>query len=171
MLAGMQAAGAAVAAGHSGAAAGHYDPLQTFAPLALPEPVNRYRSSNGAPGPDYWQNRADYELHATLDTAHKELSATEVITYTNHSPDTLPSLWLQLDQNAYRADDRSVAVDEELRKQFTSGYSLDEVSIETKGHTTNVAYVVSDTRMQIRLPQPLRGNGGQIRVHVKYHYT
>ena len=65
--------------------------------------MNRYRSSNGAPGPDYWQNRADYEIHATLDPARKELSATEVITYTNHSPDALPSLWMQLDQNTYRA--------------------------------------------------------------------
>ena len=49
-------------------------------------------SADGAPGPDYWQNRADYELHAQIDTAHKVLSATEVITYTNHSPDALPSL-------------------------------------------------------------------------------
>jgi hypothetical protein len=164
------AASAAVSA-EGAPAAGRYDPLQTFAPLVFPEPVNRYRSSNGAPGPDYWQNRADYEIHATLDTARKELSATEVITYTNHSPDALPSLWLQLDQNAYRRDDRSVAADEELRKEFTAGYSLDEVSVEAQGHTTKVHYVVSDTRMQIRLPQPLRPAGGKIRVHIRYHYT
>ena len=50
-----------------------YDPRLTFAPLALPEPVNAYRSSNGAPGPSYWQNEADYEMHATLDTAAKIL--------------------------------------------------------------------------------------------------
>jgi Peptidase family M1 domain len=150
---------------------GRYDPLRTFAPLTLPEPVNRYRSSNGAPGPDYWQNRADYEIHATLDTTHKELSATEVITYTNHSPDALASLWLQLDQNAYRADDRSVAADEELRKEFTWGYSLDEVSIETQGRPVRPDYLVSDTRMQIRLPQPLRAGGGKIRIHIRYHYT
>jgi hypothetical protein len=152
-------------------AAGHYNPLQTFAPLTLPEPVNRYRSSNGSPGPDYWQNRADYELHATLDTGQKQLSATEVITYTNHSPDTLTSLWIQLDQNTYRADARSVAADEEVRNEFTSGYSLDDVSVETQGRTAKVDYVVSDTRMQIRLPQPLRPAGGQIRVHIRYHYT
>jgi len=41
-----------------------YDPRLTFAPLTLPDPVNAYRSSNGAPGPDYWQNEADYEMHA-----------------------------------------------------------------------------------------------------------
>ena len=133
--------------------------------------MNRYRSSNGAPGPDYWQNRADYELHAKLDTARKELSATEVITYTNHSPDSLTSLWVQLDQNRYRADSRSVAADEEVRKEFTEGYGLDEVAIEVEGHKSKADYVVSDTRMQIRLPQPLRPAGGKIRVHIRYHYT
>jgi hypothetical protein len=172
-FAGIGAASAAVsgAAGAGAPAVGRYDPLQTFAPLVFPDPVNRYRSSNGAPGPDYWQNRADYEIHATLDTAHKQLSATEVITYTNHSPDVLPSLWLQLDQNAYRPDDRSVAADEELRREFTTGYSLDEVAVEAQGRTTKVDYVVSDTRMQIRLPQPLRAGGAKIRVHIRYHYT
>ena len=45
-----------------------YDPRITFAPLTLPDPVNQYRSANGAPGPAYWQNGADYELHAALDT-------------------------------------------------------------------------------------------------------
>src|SRR6202161_1707837 len=83
---------------------GHYNPNKTFAPLTLPDPVNRYRSSNGAPGPDYWQNSADYEIHANLDPAGKQLSANEVITYTNNSPDALASLWLQLDQNTYRKD-------------------------------------------------------------------
>src|ERR1700761_4107373 len=79
-------------------AASAYDPLKTFAPLTLPEPVNRYRSASGAPGPDYWQNAADYEIHADLDPATKVLTAEEVITYTNNSPDTLESLWVQLDQ-------------------------------------------------------------------------
>src|ERR1700685_1685461 len=82
------------------------DPIKTFAPLTLPDPVNSYRSSNGAPGPDYWQNSADYEIKANLDTAAKQLSAAEVITYTNNSPNELPSLWVQLEQNTYRKDAR-----------------------------------------------------------------
>ena len=48
-----------------------YDPRLTFAPLTLPDPVNSYRSSNGAPGPNYWQNQADYEMHADLETVTK----------------------------------------------------------------------------------------------------
>ena len=84
-----------------------YDPRLTFAPLTLPDPVNAYRSSNGAPGPSYWQNEADYELHATLDTAAKQLHTDETITYTNNSPDTLTSLWVMLEQNIYQKDSRS----------------------------------------------------------------
>ena len=153
------------------ASAAQYTPLETFAPLTLPEPVNRYRSSDGAPGPDYWQNRADYELHAQIDTARKVLSATEVITYSNHSPDRLTSLWLQLDQDQYRTDSRAAAADEEVRKEFTDGYQFDAVELEVDGHREKATYVVSDTRMQIQLPKPLAPTVGRIRVHISYHYT
>ena len=86
-----------------------YDPQAAFAPFAMGQPVNGYRSSNGLPGPDYWQNRAVYQIHATLDPDPEmpTLSGEEVITYTNNSPDTLANLWLQLDQNAYKPDSRS----------------------------------------------------------------
>src|SRR5580658_10466792 len=102
-----------------------YDPVKTFAPLTLPDPVNSYRSSNGAPGPDYWQNSADYEIHANLDTAAKQLSATEVITYVNNSPDALPSLWVQLDQNIYRKDARANTVGGRPRTEYTDGIVFD----------------------------------------------
>ncbi len=72
-----------------------------FSPIGLP-PADRIRSANGAPGPDYWQQQADYTIKATLDTAAKRLTGTEEIRYTNHSPDTLRFLWIQLDQNLFR---------------------------------------------------------------------
>ena len=153
------------------ALAGRYSPLETFAPLTLPQPVNRYRSGSGAPGPDYWQNRADYEIHAQLDTANKQLSAREIITYTNRSPDVLTSLWIQLDQNVYRRDARSVAANPGPRKEFTDGFILDEVAIELQGRMRQADYLVSDTRMQIRLPEALKPAAGAIRVHIRYHYT
>jgi len=65
----------ASAAVHAQAVREAYDPSRTFARLTLPQPVNRYRSADGAPGPDYWQNRADYEIHARLDTlAHQAIA-------------------------------------------------------------------------------------------------
>src|SRR5271156_1479325 len=98
-------------------AATKYDPRLTFAPLTLPDPVNAYRSSNGAPGPAYWQNEADYEMHATLDTAAKVLRNDEGITYTNNSPDSLTSLWIHLEQNIYRKDARGQVVNGGLRRK------------------------------------------------------
>ena len=148
-----------------------YDPLQTFAPLTLPDPVNRYRSANGAPGPDHWQNAADYELHATLDTAAKTLSADEVVTYSNNSPDPLPSLWMQLDQNIYRRGARAAAAIDSGRQEFTDGFVLDSVQIESHGKSAKADFVVCDTRLQIRLPQPLAAHGGRLRIHVHYHYA
>jgi Peptidase family M1 domain len=164
----------------------NYDPRLTFAPLTLPDPVNNYRSSNGAPGPEYWQNEADYELHATLDTANKQIRATEIITYTNNSPDVLPSVWVQLDQNIYRKDARgqiliggllrrrrggaNTAANATPEKTTTDGFVFDSVAIESGKPTAKADYLIDDTRMQIRLPQPLKGHGGQLKIHIEYHY-
>jgi hypothetical protein len=35
----------------------NYNPAAAFAPWDMGQPVNTYRSSNGLPGPAYWQNR------------------------------------------------------------------------------------------------------------------
>jgi hypothetical protein len=157
-----------------------YDPRLTFAPLTLPQPVNGYRSSNGAPGPNYWQNEADYELHAALDTEAKQLSTTETITYTNNSPDVLPSLWVQVEQNIYRKDSRSRIASGGVRRRrggeeagptpSTEGYVFDSVEVEQGKQTTKAEYVISDTRMQIRLTTALAGHGGLLKIHIKYHY-
>jgi Peptidase family M1 domain len=72
-----------------------------FSPLRFPEP-NGVRRADGSPGPAYWQQRADYVLKATLDTAAKRVTATEQIRYTNNSPDTLRFVWMQMDQNLFK---------------------------------------------------------------------
>ena len=72
-----------------------------FAPMVLPT-ANTFRSGSGAPGAHYWQNRADYTLAATVDTATHTLRGQLVLKYTNNSPDTLHFLWLQTEQNAFR---------------------------------------------------------------------
>ena len=87
-----------------------FDPREVFGPITFPEAVNRYRSADGSPGPDYWQNRADYNISARLDPTSKVLTASEAITYTNNSPSILTSLWVQLDQNTYRLDARAAAL-------------------------------------------------------------
>jgi hypothetical protein len=151
-------------------AANPYNPLVTFAPLTLPDPPNAYRSGDGAPGPAYWQNEADYQIKATLDDAAKTLSGEEVITYTNNSPDVLDVLWLQLDQNIYRKDARSAAVGGGFRRaQFTDGDVLDAVEVEQGGQFVAAPYLVSDTRLQVRLPSEMR-HGAKTQLRIRWHY-
>jgi hypothetical protein len=158
-----------------------YDPVKTFAPFTMPDPVNAYRSSNGAPGPEYWQNEADYELHPVIDPVNKQLSATETITYTNNSPDTLTSLWLHVEQNIYRKDSRARLAGGAVRSRrrnveqsgtipSSDGYIFDSVEIESSKQHVKADYILSDTRMQIRLADPLKAKGGQLKIHIKYHY-
>jgi hypothetical protein len=65
---------------------------------ALPTP-NSYRTGSGAPGPAYWQQRADYVINVEVDDNTQMLTGSETITYYNNSPEQLRYLWLQLDQN------------------------------------------------------------------------
>jgi len=72
-----------------------------FSPLPFPQ-GNERRLADGSPGPGYWQQRVDYQIRATLDTAAKRISGSESVRYTNNSPDTLRFLWMQMDQNLFR---------------------------------------------------------------------
>jgi hypothetical protein len=69
----------------------------------LPTPTDT-RTASGAPGHAYWQQRADYRIRASLDEARRAIQGSETVTYHNNSPDTLHYLWVQLDQNMFRAD-------------------------------------------------------------------
>jgi len=72
----------------------------------LPTP-NVYRNAAGEPGHLYWQQKVDYKIDVKLDEAARRLSASQDITYTNNSPDTLKYLWIQLDQNKFKQDSMS----------------------------------------------------------------
>ena len=153
------------------AAVNTYDPTLTFAPLDVPPSPNRYRSGNGAPGPDYWQNRADYLITARLEPKDKTLTGEETITYTNNSPDLLDVLWVQLDQNIYRRDARAGDSSGRPRTQFTDGYVLDSVEVEAGGRFVAAEHLVDDTRLRVSLPEALKPAGGRLRLRIRYHYT
>ncbi|TLX51972.1 aminopeptidase [Pseudoalteromonas ruthenica] len=89
--------------------------------------ANSYRSAAGAPGENYWQQQVDYDIDVTLDEKARRLSASQRIEYTNNSPHTLRYLWLQLDQNIYKAD--SIA---ERSKTFKSGLEAQPVGKPSK---------------------------------------
>jgi hypothetical protein len=149
-----------------------YQPSEAFSPIFYTKSGDEFRTAEGKPGPKYWQNHADYQINAALDTAAKTLTATANITYTNNSPNPLTSLWLQIDQQIYRKDARS---------QFTGGsYASDDhtegnqfksVQIMINGKKLKAEYVINDTRMQIRLPEALAGNGARLNVLIDYSYA
>lgn len=148
----------------------NYQPKELFSPLFYHDKGNEFHSANGNPGPKYWKNRADYILKAAIDTTAKVLSGTEHIIYTNNSPDALSCLWLQLDQNAYKPHARSNFYKGIQPVQHTDGYELESVELSIGGKIRKVDYIVTDTRMQIRLPKDLAPNGGKINILIKYHY-
>jgi hypothetical protein len=121
-----------------------YNPRETFAPLDLTPAVNRYRSGDGTPGPDYWQNRADYTINATLDPATHSISGTVRIDYTNNSPGALDVLWLHLEQNHYTPESRGILSQggrpgsPPIPRGFTDGMILDSVDVTVGGVTTAV---------------------------------
>src|SRR6185437_13119136 len=125
-----------------------YDQHKVFTPLFYPDKGNEYRTAAGAPGPKYWQNRADYKLNVILDTTNHRVSGTTLITYTNNSPDPLTFLWLQLDQNIYRHDSRGTASSlvtggRNTVKSFTRGDEIQAVYIIKNGKTQKADYLVT----------------------------
>ena len=145
---------------------------------SLPTP-NTYRTASGAPGKDYWQQRADYKIELTLDDVKQEIEGTEIITYFNQSPDPLDYLWLQLDQNFRAQDSETPLVTEYFMKNslsskelftiqnnFDGGFRIDKV-LDDAGQP--LAYFINKTMMRINLEQPLLP-GAQMTFQVDWHY-
>ncbi|MEE8610259.1 MAG: M1 family metallopeptidase [Sphingomonas aquatilis] len=160
-----------IALAATAASAQDYQPRETFAPFDMAQPINRYRSANGLPGSDYWQNRADYQLRVTLDPVAKTIAGTATITYTNNSPDTLDVLWLQIDQNLYKPGSRGGMARGGAAGGHTDGMTLDAVGVAVgSGKAVSVTPLVSDTRAQLRLPTELAPHAKAV-VTIRYHYT
>jgi hypothetical protein len=168
-LALLSLAGVALA-GSLGAVAATFDPRETFAPFTYPQPATAYRSGSGMPGPLFWQNRADYDLAATLDPVRNTLVGKATIHYTNNSPDALDVLWLQMDENRFTQDARGNFTSDRMAKAHTDGYRVATVTVEQGGKPAKASYIISDTRMQVRLPEPVTARGGKVSVTIEYSY-
>ena len=108
------------------------DPLARVDRMEWPAPGGT-RSASGAPGPEYWQQRADYSIAVSLDTAQQRVAGAVTIRYTNNSPDTLRFVWLQLDQNLYRAGSKgSMLFPADSRwgvRGFRGGFSIEGLQV------------------------------------------
>lgn len=143
---------------------------------------NTYRTASGAPGHEYWQQRADYDIEARLDEENLMLEGNELITYYNNSPDVLNYLWLQLDENQHHPEAESNFFDsnrmgspattsmvEKLDpKGLLDGYGVQILSVtDAKGNP--LSYIINYTMMRIDLPKPLASKS-KISFRIKWKY-
>ncbi|TDE49807.1 M1 family metallopeptidase [Flavobacterium sp. GT3P67] len=159
----------------------NYDYHDAFAPFFYSKNGTSTRSASGQPGAEYWQNRADYQLTAKLDEKKNEISGTGIITYTNNSPDKLAFVWMNLDQNLFKADSRGNAVvpltgsrNGAQGQIFDGGHKIKSVKVITtvKGKSTEAEakYVITDTRMQVFIPDGLRPKGGSVKIKIDFSF-
>jgi hypothetical protein len=151
----------------------------------LPTP-NQYRSMDGAPGPEYWQQRADYDINARLDTENQRLDGQETVTYYNQSPNTLRYLWLQLDENQHEkgADNHNFDPSSINNQMGMSGDALAQIAkadnedMAKFGHKIQsvtdendepLNYFINKTMMRIELPEPLE-SGESFTFKVDWYY-
>ena len=150
-----------------------YDYVEAFKPFFYSQTGTETRSASGQPGHAYWQNSADYNLNVSLNDVKNEITGTAEITYTNNSPDKMSFLWLQLDQNLFQKDSRGNALvplsgsrNGAKGETFDGGYKIKSVKYDGK----DVKYTITDTRMQIDLPQELKAKGGVAKIKIEYTF-
>ncbi|HTH81543.1 MAG TPA: M1 family metallopeptidase [Mucilaginibacter sp.] len=171
----------------------NYDYHELWKPFFYTKNGSEFRAADGQPGPKYWQNRADYQLTAKLNEAVNEVIGTEVLIYTNNSPQKLGFIWMQLDQNLFKLDSRgnkqvplardsaTNVVAQQSRnwgrgQVFDAGYKIKSVKVLStpKGSTvttaTDVKYLINDTRMQIFLPSALEAAGGKLKLKIEFSF-
>ncbi|MGZ3902550.1 MAG: M1 family metallopeptidase [Bacteroidia bacterium] len=157
--------------------ANKFEQLGTILPDA-----NVYRSASGAPGHKYWQQKADYDIDATLDEKNLTLNGSEWVTYYNNSPDKLTYLWLQLDENQHDPNvDANYFDGSKLTAPYTEGEVKsmmvrerkqgfgDKIMEVTDESGKPLKYTVNQTMMRIDLPQTLVP-GGKVKFKVKWNY-
>lgn len=143
---------------------------------------NRYRSASGAPGPDYYQQQADYVMDIVLDDHQSKINGYETITYINNSPDVLEYLWVQLDQNVRQKDSKSPLIEgsnavgadmassfvgQHMGAAFDGGFKIEMVK-SAKG--ANLPYTINQTMMRVEMPKNLEP-GEDFSFSIKWWYN
>ncbi|MRX46559.1 M1 family metallopeptidase [Pedobacter puniceum] len=141
---------------------------------------NMYRSASGAPGPKYWQQKADYDIDVEIDDTKQILRGSETVVYTNNSPDPLTYLWLQLDENEHKAGGENQKFDgSKMSEKMTynqlkringveDGYGVNILKV-TDASGKNLKYTINHTMMRIDLPSTLNP-GGKYTFKVSWNY-
>jgi hypothetical protein len=162
---------------------GHYNNnkfKQLYEEFSTP---NMFRTASGAPGPAYYQQQADYKMDIEIDDENARLYGSEIITYTNNSPDELKYLWVQLDQNMRARDSKTPLINGNngigpattvsraakgyLSQGFDGGFRIEHVK-DTKGN--DLPHMINRTMMRVELPQPMK-TGDKFSFAIKWWYN
>ena len=143
---------------------------------------NEYRGADGAPGPKYWQQKADYKINCTLDTKEQRIDGSEVITYHNNSPVDLPYLWVQLDENEHQSSNTKHhmnaskmfdVMNEGALERLEAVSKLDKYGVNIKkvvsDKGTPLKYIINESMMRIDLPTPLKA-GKKVTFRIDWSY-
>lgn len=161
---------------------GHYNEnkfRQMYEEMATP---NMFRTASGAPGPAYYQQKADYKMEIEIDDKNTKLLGRETITYHNNAPEKLEYLWVQLDQNMRSPESDTPLVSNQrmtpaltpdrftkqfMQEPFQGGFHIDYVK-DVKGNP--MSYTINKTMMRINLATPLK-SGEKITFSIKWWYN
>ena len=146
--------------------------------LATP---NIYRTASGAPGPNYYQQKANYDIEVVLNDNNQSISGKETITYINNSPDPLTYVWLQLDQNRRTKDTDTDKIKSSrlsnsmstngltsfYNEPFDGGFNITSVK---NTNNDDLLYVINKTMMRINLPSVLNPND-TLSFKVEWNYS
>ena len=143
---------------------------------------NEYRGADGAPGPKYWQQKADYKISCTLDTKEQRIDGSETITYHNNSPVELTYLWLQLDENEHspvstkhhqNGSEMFDIMTEDTLDKLESVTQLNKYGVKIQkvvsDKGTPLSYIINESMMRIDLPLPLKP-GKKVVFSIDWHY-
>jgi hypothetical protein len=161
---------------------GHNDTNKFRQMYDLMATPNMYRTASGAPGPEYYQQQADYKMDIELDDKNARLSGVETITYHNNAKESLDYLWLQLDQNRRNKNsvtkknsssyiDPAISTQGFSKKYFEEdaerGFNIMSIT-DDKGKP--LSYTINETMMRINLVEPLP-HGAKMVFTIKWWYN
>ncbi|NME71280.1 M1 family metallopeptidase [Flammeovirga aprica] len=147
----------------------------------LPTP-NVYRTGSGAPGHEYWQQKADYVIEASIDEKLHRLTGSEAVTYYNNSPDVLTYLWIQLDQNmratdsdTYKIRQNNIGKSTNINRlagidgfpEYDGGHKIQKV---TDANGNPIKYTINKTMMRLDLPEALKP-GEKVTFKIDWYYN
>ncbi|MDX1639261.1 MAG: M1 family metallopeptidase [Balneolaceae bacterium] len=136
---------------------------------------DQYRSASGDPGPEYWQNRADYSLEVRLHPESHTVESTVLISYTNNSPESLEQLWIQLDQdlfaqNSWGAKLTPYGGSRFGNRNFDGGFDIRSIEVAHNGTTYRPERHKVDTNLKLNLKEALSAGGGSLTVTIDYRF-